>query len=107
MDDDESTVRAVVEAWLVDNPNSMVALVEAVKTQNVEGVTRLAHTMKGSASVISANALAQAALPLELAGRKGELANADTLLADIQMEFDKLKAFLSQCDWIDRAKTGS
>ena len=107
MDSDEDFVKEVVEAWLVDNPNSMAALVNAVKAKHVADITSLAHAIKGSAAVISAHALVQTALQLEIAGMEGELGNAETLLTDIQTEFDRLASFISRSDWMEIAKTQS
>ncbi len=60
--------------------------------------------MKGSAAVISAHSLAQAALSLEMAGAEGKLENVDVLLADVCTEFEELKSFPSQSNWVEIAK---
>ena len=104
MDNDEDFIRDVVEGWLADNLSSMAELVQAVKAKNAADINSLAHAMKGSAAVISAHALSQAALQLETAGRDGKLENAGFLLTDMQAEFDALVSFLSQPDWMEMAK---
>ncbi len=104
VDNDEDLIREVVEAWLEDNPATMAMLVRAVMTQNATDITSCAHAIKGSAAVISAHALSQAATQIETAGKEGRLGDTEALLADIQTEFDQLKSFLSQHDWIEKAK---
>jgi CheY-like chemotaxis protein/HPt (histidine-containing phosphotransfer) domain-containing protein len=104
MDNDEDFIRDVIEAWRTNNPSSMVALAKAVKEGNTADIISWAHVMNSSASVISAHALAHAAFLLETAGREGQLGNTEMLLADMQAEFDKLEAFLSQSDWIEKGK---
>jgi PAS domain S-box-containing protein len=101
---DEKLIEEIVEAWLVDNPSAVAALEEAVKTKDAKEISLLAHTIKGSAATISANGLAEAALPLEIAGKEGKLDNADILFMEVQKEFDKVQSFISQPDWIRSAK---
>ena len=60
-----------------------------------------------SAAVISAHALSQAAMQLEAAGREEKLGNAETLLEDMQTEFNQVKSFLSQSNWMEMAKVQS
>lgn len=104
MDNDEDFVREVVALWLSDNPNSMAALAEAVEVQDAESITTLAHTLKGSSALIAARRLSEAALHLELAGRTEDLTDVESLLTDMQAEFERLRLLISQPDWIDRVK---
>jgi PAS domain S-box-containing protein len=103
-DEDEAFTQEMIEAWLAKNPATMAALSEAVKTGNAEEIFALAHAIKGSAATICANSLAQAAYPLEAAGMEGRLEAVDAIFAGLQMEFEKLKSFLSQPDWMEIAK---
>jgi len=104
MDNDDDSIREVVEAWQVDNPACMEALTKAVKAGHATDISSLAHKMNGSAAVISANSLVQTALTLEMAGREGQLGDSEVLLADVQREFGKVNSFLSQSNWIEIAK---
>jgi two-component system, sensor histidine kinase and response regulator len=104
LDNDEDLIRDVVAEWLIDNSTSMAALGRAVKTKNAQDISTLAHAMKGSAAVISAHALTQAALSLEMAGIEEKLEDTDVLMTDVRTECEKLKAFLSQANWVEVAK---
>ncbi len=77
---------------------------EAIKADNVEEVQALSHTLKGSAALIGAKLLFTPALELNIAAKKGSLENAQALLESIQSEFEKLKSFVSQPDWVETAK---
>jgi CheY-like chemotaxis protein len=103
-DEDEAFTQEVIAAWLSKNPETMTALKEAVKTGNAEDIFTLAHTIKGSAATICADAVARAAFPLETAGKDESLYDIETLFSNLQTEFDRLKTFLSQPDWMDKAK---
>lgn len=101
---DDDVIIEIVEAWFVDNPDRIEALPEAIKANNVEEVQALSHTLKGSAALIGARLLFAPTLELNLAAKKGSLENAEALLENIQSEFEKLKSFVSQPDWVEAAK---
>ena len=103
-DDDESLIKDMVKVWLVENHASVAALAEAIKTKNAEEISSLAHAIKGSAATISVNFLVQAALQLEIAGKEGNLENAEAMFADMQRECEKVKSFVSQPNWIQTAR---
>jgi CheY-like chemotaxis protein len=103
-DNDELFVQEIIDAWLSKNPQTLAMLSEAVKEGNARQIGVLAHTIKGSAATICAEAVARAAYPLEKAGMAGTLDQVQTLFTQLQTEFEKLKTFLSMSDWIDRAK---
>jgi signal transduction histidine kinase/CheY-like chemotaxis protein/CHASE1-domain containing sensor protein/PAS domain-containing protein len=103
-DEDEALTQEVIDAWLSRNPETMEALNQAVKTGNAKEIFTLAHTIKGSAATICAQAVARAAFGLETAGKEETLHDIETLFSRLQTEFDRLKTFLSQPDWMDKAK---
>jgi len=63
-----------------------------------------AHSIKGSAANLGAERLSKAALELERLAGQGDLSEADACLRRIQKEFDRFEAFVSQNDWIEKAK---
>ena len=99
--DDEELIKDVVESWIIDNPARVTALADAIKVGNAEEIYSLAHAIKGSSATIGAEQLLQVACKLQTAG-DGE--NIEVLFADILTEFEKLKSFLSQSNWVEIAK---
>jgi HPt (histidine-containing phosphotransfer) domain-containing protein len=97
-------IKEVVEAFLMDSPAHMKALHEAIKAGKAADVRRHAHAVKGSAVTIGAKYLVEAAYRLEFAARRQKLEKAELFLANMQAEYEKLKSFLSQPDWIEIAK---
>jgi len=102
--DDEELVKDVIDVWLKECPSRIESLVEAVKAGKFKDISLQAHTIKGSAATISAGNLARAALQLELASRERKLDDAEAMLANIQVEFEKLKSFIMQPNWVKIAK---
>ena len=89
--------------WLVDNPARIIALAEAIKKENAEEISSLVHTIKCSATAISAKSLVEAASQLESDAIEGNLKNAQIMFVDIQKKFEKVKSFVSQPNWIQIA----
>jgi HPt (histidine-containing phosphotransfer) domain-containing protein len=69
----------------------MEQLADAVSALAVEDIRSLSHAVKSSAAVILAKPLSQAAYQLELAAADHNLDSAESLLADIKAEYDRLR----------------
>ncbi len=102
-DIDDELINEIVGECLKCDLLDIEKLEAAIKESNSDEVGELAHTVKGSAANISAKPLAKAAWLLEKAAKEGDLENAETMLADIEKEFEKLKAFSDQPNWIQIA----
>ena len=107
MDNDEALIQDVVTAWFIDNPKNMVTLGNAVRSNNAEEISTLAHTIKGSARTLGAGPVAKAALPLEMAGQQGDLEHVEALYVDLKTAFAALECFLSRSNWLEIAKRQS
>jgi signal transduction histidine kinase/CheY-like chemotaxis protein/HPt (histidine-containing phosphotransfer) domain-containing protein len=105
LDGDENIITKIVSSWFTDTPDLMAALADAVRAKNPQYIKSLAHSIKGSSAAISADSLTKAALQLETAGRENNMENIDAIYADMQREFKKTRAFVSQPNWIQLAKT--
>ncbi len=103
-DDDEEFIKDVVGCWLEDNQNRVTALAKAVETADADEMHILAHTIKGSAATISADSLREAAYQLDTAVKEKKLENAQAIFAEIEKEFEKVKSYVSQPNWIQNAK---
>jgi HPt (histidine-containing phosphotransfer) domain-containing protein len=82
-------------------------LIEAVEAKNPGEIEMLSHALKGSAATIAAKSLSQAACQLNHAVKANNINHFESLLDDVQIEFDRLKTLLDQPDWIQivKAKT--
>jgi transposase-like protein len=63
-----------------------------------------AHKLRGLARHVSARKLSDMLNHFERIGREEELEGAEALFAYIRKEFEKLKSFLSQPDWMETAE---
>lgn len=61
----------------------------AIQANDGPAVLRVAHTLKGSARGVTAQALAEAALQLEMLGRSGDMTNAPDLYKDLMVTYDE------------------
>lgn len=81
--------RKVLDHFLVRSKELLDDLQRAIETADCPLVLRAAHTLKGSARGVTAEALAEAALQLEMAGRSANLADAPDLYKGLLVTYDE------------------
>ena len=86
-DDDDELARDVVADFLDTAPSLMDRLARAVAGGDAVHARLEAHSLKGSAQTLGAEALAGAGLDMEEAAKHGELSRAPSLLTRIEDEF--------------------
>ena len=101
---DEHLAKEIVEIFLDDAPRSIEFIADAIKAENPKDVKLYAHRLKGSAGHVAARQLSEMAYHLERAGDKKDMATAASLFEQVRAELEKVASFLSQSDWIERAK---
>ncbi len=101
---EEDLARELMPICLEDNKTRLALLIEAVQAHDAANAKLYAHSIKGSAANLGAERLSQAALELERLAGQGDLSEADECLQRIQTEFERFEAFVSQGDWIAKAK---
>lgn len=102
--DDEDTIKEVVGVILVETPQSIESLAEAIRAKDSKDIQYYGHKLKGTARHIGAVQLSEKAGRIECAGRHKDINTAASLFGDMQSEFEKLTSFLSQPDWMEIAK---
>ena len=100
---DEEIAVEVVKMFINDSPNCVQSITEALQAQDAKLIKLYAHSLKGAALHIGADKLANMAYELECAGRDKDIEQSIKLFAQIQEEYEKLIAFLSQSNWIELA----
>ncbi len=101
--DDEEVLNETVKIFLEEAPQTIELLAGAIEAKDSKNVKIHAHKLKGLARHVAARKISDMLYHLETKGRKEELEGSEALFADIQTEFDKLKSFLSQPNWIESA----
>jgi CheY-like chemotaxis protein/HPt (histidine-containing phosphotransfer) domain-containing protein len=101
--DDEEILKETVKVFLEDAPQAIELLAEAIVAGDSRNVKMYSHKLRGLARHVAATKLSDMLYPLETKAREDDLEGSEELFADIQTEFDGLKSFLSQPNWIESA----
>lgn len=100
----ESMVKEVIETNLEDGEQTLETLAELVKQNDASEVTLYAHRLKGLAMTMGAIGLSEKAYHVERAGSENDMSTAALVFGDVRDEFEKVKSFLSQDNWVEIAK---
>jgi len=92
----------LVGIFVDDGPKRIQAIRAALTASDVRQVEQVAHSLKGSASILGATRLQTAALALEDAAHDGHTEDGPALVAQIAGELDKVMAFFADPAWADR-----
>jgi PAS domain S-box-containing protein len=88
---DKALAKSIVAVFLADIPLQIKALGQTLKTGNASGTELRAHTIRGAAANVGANALEALALEMEKAARNGDMDTAFRLMANLTGAFEDLK----------------
>ena len=88
----EKQVKQLLTVFLADTEQKLPELHSFTEKEDLEALAKLAHSIKGAASMIFADALAFSAKELEAAGKRGESGSIQTLTQNVQEEFERLKS---------------
>lgn len=86
VDGDEELLHDMITVFLEYWPETKTALHTAVRAQDAEGLAQAAHSLKGAVSSFGAVAVRDTAQRLEILGRSGDLATAQTHLDLLEAE---------------------
>jgi CheY-like chemotaxis protein/HPt (histidine-containing phosphotransfer) domain-containing protein len=84
----------LIDSFLEDAPQLLAELDQAVKGSEVEGVRRLAHSLKSNGADFGADTFSSLCKNLEMLAASGQLAGAADLAAQMRAEYSKLEAEL-------------
>ena len=88
--------RKVLDHFLLRCQTLLPDLVNAIQAGDCPAVLRAAHTLKGSARGVTAQALAEAALQLEMLGRSGDLTTAPALYKDLLITYEEFLRWVKE-----------
>ena len=86
----------VARIYLQDTPGTLAELRAAVTGGDAGRVVAAAHRLKSGSGNVGAKPLAALLKDLELRGRENDLAEAGTLLARIEVEYERVRVALEQ-----------
>jgi len=91
--------RQLLQAFLNDASSRLTQLETHVEEGDMPAISKVAHAVKGAASMIFAEALTQAAMDMELAAKRGdEAADFTQLNRRVQSEFERLRSRAEEAD---------
>jgi HPt (histidine-containing phosphotransfer) domain-containing protein len=88
--DDAELLGEVLDVFMEELPEMISDLQKAISGQNAEAVMRAAHSLKGALLNVSADSSAELAFKLEEQGRAERLDGTRELLAELEVELDRL-----------------
>jgi CheY-like chemotaxis protein/HPt (histidine-containing phosphotransfer) domain-containing protein len=94
---DADLLREIIELFLVDCPERLMELREALTHQDCKALVRAAHRLKGALGNISANNALVAVRYVETAARAGDVHAATAALARLEDELARLIPLLAVC----------
>jgi len=97
---DRQLVAKVLNGFLRDFPAQANNLREHLAKADVAGVRLQAHTIKGSAATVAANALSGIGAEMERAASASELDRVGDLQPRLLEEFERLKGTLERSGWL-------
>jgi len=93
--EDASLVLAeVLEGYLEDAPSRLQAIERAVVAADADALRKSAHALRSLSAIVGGIAVVQLCEALETMGRAGTTAGAETLVMQLQAEYERLKAAL-------------
>jgi len=98
---DESLGRRVITSFLNDMPRQMAALGLCITSGDVRAMERQAHTIKGAAANVCAEAMGLTVWEIESAANAGDLSSAERLAARLSGDFERFEAAVQPmlADW--------
>lgn len=96
LEGDEKLLKGIAAIFIKDVPVRMEQLGEALEGNDARRVELLSHSLKGSASMVGADSLKDAAHGMECAAMAGDLEKARGYWSVISFELDKVLASLRE-----------
>jgi two-component system, sensor histidine kinase and response regulator len=93
---DEELLEEMLDIFLEYTPQQLQEIRQALKSGDAPGLQGRAHSIKGAAASISAEAVREAAGQLEQAGKNHDLEQAGVILETLNREFSRLTETLGK-----------
>jgi CheY-like chemotaxis protein/HPt (histidine-containing phosphotransfer) domain-containing protein len=91
--DDLDFFKSMLGEFINNLPERITKLEEALEQNDIKGVTRLGHNLKGASANFSAEGVRSAAAEIEINGNNGELSNVSALINRIKDEIPKIEEY--------------
>jgi CheY-like chemotaxis protein len=102
VDGDKALLVDMVEAFLMDSPEQLLELRDAIGNGDAEYTAQVAHSLKGALSYLGVQTAYALASQLETMSRRGELDGASYVLQHLEQELERISACVAASDWTTR-----
>jgi HPt (histidine-containing phosphotransfer) domain-containing protein len=92
---DRGLLREIIGLFFDETPGLLSAIQESIARRDTKALECAAHTLKGSVGNFGAKGAYDAALRLEVIGRRGDFANAEEAYAQLEAEIARLEGVLA------------
>lgn len=89
-------LQEVIDIYLDSAPQLLQRIQEAVSTEQPEELREAAHSLKSTSAALGAFDLSEMAKKMEVMGRFGNTASASNMLADIEVEYQRVRKALDE-----------
>jgi HPt (histidine-containing phosphotransfer) domain-containing protein len=89
---DQELVWMVIEAFLDDGPGQIQELEGFLRSRDLDGTRRQAHSIKGAAATVGAERLRKMAFAMEQAADAGNLEPVEAAMVEMQVHFHTYEA---------------
>jgi len=103
VDGDMGLLRELIEVFAEEGPRMLARVDNAIRNGSALELEKASHKIKGSVLQFSASAAAAVALKLEEIGKRGIVAGAEQLLAQLKQEVELLQKSLNAMACTDTA----
>ncbi len=93
---DEELLREILEIFIIDAPQQMGEIKEAVNSRNAGELVKSSHKLKGAVSNFGENATFKTVLKLETVGRENRLDDVDEIFCTLVKDVESLVNTLNE-----------
>jgi Amt family ammonium transporter len=102
-----TTVNAVINKFEKQAQRDLQQLTEVIAAADATAVARVAHALKGAASILAADGVARAAAELEQSGRNQQTDSMQQQLDQLRKQIDECIAYLPQVRTVASERLGA
>ena len=103
--DDRELASIILQGFLQDAPSQIELLRQRLDRFDVTGIHAQAHTLKGAAATVAAEAMRVVALEIEQATNANDLDRCRQLLPGLVEQFQRFKTVIEQGGWVQQSTT--
>jgi HPt (histidine-containing phosphotransfer) domain-containing protein len=86
LSDDGTVIRQLIDLYASDSPQQLANAAAALAQQDVEALTRAAHSLKSTSASMGATTVSEVSRELEQLAKQGDLAQSAIVLERLKLE---------------------